>query len=62
MVTVDGVIQLVPSLLYTLYNNRNIRDDIEEEDVEEAFYRYMEENPMAGVYMEDDEIVEYDEV
>ena len=41
---------------------RNIRDDIEQEDVEEAFYRYMEENPMAGVYMEDDEIVEYDEV
>lgn len=39
----------------------NIRDDIEQEDVEEAFYRYMEENPMAGVYMEDDEIVEYDE-
>ena len=22
----------------------------------------MEENPLAGVYMEDDEIVEYDEV
>jgi len=42
--------------------HRNIRDDIEQEDVEEAFYRYMEENPMAGVYMEDDEIVEYDEV
>ncbi|XP_067935351.1 ATP-dependent RNA helicase DDX42-like [Watersipora subatra] len=39
----------------------NIRDDIEGEDVQEAFYRYMEENPMAGVYLEDDEIVEYDE-
>lgn len=41
---------------------RNIRDDIEQEDVQEAFYRYMEENPLAGVYMEDDEIVEYDQV
>jgi len=39
-----------------------VRDDIEQEDVEEAFYRYMEENPMAGVYMEDDEVVDYDEV
>lgn len=30
--------------------------------MQEEFFRYMEENPMAGVYMEDDEIVEYDEV
>ena len=47
---------------YAYLSYRNIRDDIEQEDVEEAFYRYMEENPLAGVYMEDDEIVEYDEV
>ena len=39
---------------------RGIRDDIDNEDVEEAYYRYMEENPMAGVIMEDDDIVEYD--
>lgn len=51
-----------PTLLLVVIVDRNIRDDIEQEDVEEAFYRYMEENPMAGVYMEDDEIVEYDEV
>lgn len=50
------------TLLLVVIVDRNIRDDIEQEDVEEAFYRYMEENPMAGVYMEDDEIVEYDEV
>ena len=34
---------------------RNVRDDIEEEDVEEAYYRYMEENPNAGVINDDDE-------
>ena len=39
---------------------RGIRDDIESEDIQEAFFRYMEENPMAGVIIEDDEIVEYD--
>ena len=39
---------------------RGVRDDIDTEDVEEAYYRYMEENPMAGVIVEDDEIVEYD--
>lgn len=50
------------TLCTRLFTVRNIRDDIEQEDVEEAFYRYMEENPMAGVYMEDDEIVDYDEV
>ena len=32
-----------------------MRADIEEEDVEEAYYRYMEENPMAGVINDDDE-------
>ena len=40
---------------------RGVRDDIEEEDVEEAYYRYMEENPMAGVIQDDDdEFLEYD--
>lgn len=39
-----------------------IRDDIEEEDVEESYYRYMEENPNAGVHDEGSDIeVEYDE-
>ncbi|XP_053203096.1 ATP-dependent RNA helicase DDX42-like [Panonychus citri] len=43
----------------------NVRLDIEEEDVQESYYRYMEENPRAGLDVnfddDDDEIVEYDE-
>jgi hypothetical protein len=40
---------------------RGVRDDIEGEDEMEAYMRYMEENPMAGVVVnDDDEIVEYD--
>lgn len=39
-----------------------IRGDIEEEDVEESYYRYMEENPNAGIHDEGSDIeVEYDE-
>ncbi|XP_064647593.1 ATP-dependent RNA helicase DDX42-like [Lineus longissimus] len=40
---------------------KDIRDDIEEEDVEESYYRYMEENPMAGVILDDDADLDYDE-
>ncbi|XP_066998033.1 ATP-dependent RNA helicase DDX42 [Anabrus simplex] len=41
---------------------KGIRDDIEEEDVEESYYRYMEENPLAGVQNDDSEPeIEYDE-
>nr|CAD7420559.1 unnamed protein product [Timema poppensis] len=41
---------------------KGIRDDIEEEDDEESYYRYMEENPMAGVLNDDsDNEIEYDE-
>ena len=48
-------------LCWKFINFRGVRDDIEEEDVEEAYYRYMEENPMAGVIQDDDdEILEYD--
>ncbi|KAL3831435.1 hypothetical protein ACJMK2_023186 [Sinanodonta woodiana] len=37
------------------------RDDIEEEDDQESYFRYMEENPMAGVIQDDDELeIEYD--
>ncbi|CAG2177607.1 unnamed protein product, partial [Oppiella nova] len=45
---------------------KGIRDDIEREDIEESYYRYMEENPMAGVGTlvgdSDDELedIEYD--
>ncbi|XP_065203685.1 ATP-dependent RNA helicase DDX42 [Planococcus citri] len=42
--------------------SRNIRDDIEGEDVEESYYRYMEENPRAGLQEdESDNEIEYDE-
>ncbi|XP_071446281.1 ATP-dependent RNA helicase DDX42 [Hetaerina americana] len=41
---------------------KGIRDDIEEEDDEESYYRYMEENPNAGVVDdESDQEIEYDE-
>lgn len=42
--------------------DKGVRDDIEQEDVEEAYYRYMEENPMAGVLADEQEdlMVEYD--
>ncbi|XP_030754237.1 ATP-dependent RNA helicase DDX42 [Sitophilus oryzae] len=40
-----------------------VRNDLEEEDIEESYYRYMEENPNAGVLpVEEDGIeIEYDE-
>lgn len=42
---------------------QNIRNDLEEEDVEESYYRYMEENPNAGLLPvdEDNPDLEYDE-
>lgn len=40
---------------------KEIRDDIEQEDVQESFFRYMEENPNAGVIHDEDDDVEYDE-
>ncbi|XP_013789257.1 ATP-dependent RNA helicase DDX42-like [Limulus polyphemus] len=41
---------------------KGVRDDIEEEDDEESYYRYMEENPNAGIDKEDsDQELEYDE-
>ncbi|XP_067088416.1 ATP-dependent RNA helicase DDX42 [Osmerus mordax] len=40
---------------------KGIRDDIEEEDEQEAYFRYMAENPTAGLTLEDeDENVDYD--
>ncbi|KAK9501901.1 hypothetical protein O3M35_012537 [Rhynocoris fuscipes] len=42
--------------------SKGIRDDIEEEDVEESYYRYMEENPRAGIQEEESDVeIEYDE-
>ncbi|XP_048373081.1 ATP-dependent RNA helicase DDX42 isoform X2 [Sphaerodactylus townsendi] len=42
-------------------NTKGIRDDIEEEDDQEAYFRYMAENPNAGVVPEEEEDnLEYD--
>uniref|UniRef100_A0A673ID42 ATP-dependent RNA helicase DDX42 n=1 Tax=Sinocyclocheilus rhinocerous TaxID=307959 RepID=A0A673ID42_9TELE len=44
-----------------LVSSRGIRDDIEEEDDQEAYFRYMAENPTAGLTQEEDEEeVDYD--
>ena len=42
---------------------RGVRNDIDEEDDEESYYRYMEENPMAGILAEEEEelSVQYDD-
>jgi hypothetical protein len=40
---------------------RGKRNDIDEEDNQESYFRYMEENPMAGVINDEDEDVEYDD-
>ncbi|CAH1788169.1 unnamed protein product [Owenia fusiformis] len=42
-------------------HKENFRADIEEEDEVEQYMRYMEENPMAGVHVDDDgDIIDYD--
>ncbi|XP_026205733.1 ATP-dependent RNA helicase DDX42 isoform X1 [Anabas testudineus] len=41
--------------------DKGIRDDIEEEDEQEAYFRYMAENPTAGLTQEEEEEdIEYD--
>ena len=40
--------------------SRGIRDDIDGEDEEEAYYRYMEENPTAGLINDEEDIYDYD--
>jgi len=46
---------------YGWYGNRGKRDDIDEEDDQESYFRYMEENPTAGLINDDDDNIEYDE-
>lgn len=41
-------------------NAKGIRDDIEEEDDHEAYFRYMAENPNAGVVQEEEDDIDYD--
>ncbi len=53
--------QLVTAVVEPVCDGRGIRDDLEQEDDEESYYRYMEENPLAGVNLDDDELdIEYD--
>ena len=42
---------------------KGVRQDIEEEDDEESYYRYIKENPLAGLQADDSdsEQIEYDE-
>lgn len=39
---------------------KGIRDDIDNEDDQESYFRYMEENPLAGVVLEEEDELEYD--
>ncbi|CAG5135669.1 unnamed protein product, partial [Candidula unifasciata] len=39
---------------------KGTRDDIDNEDVQESYFRYMEENPNAGVVNEEEDIIDYD--
>ena len=44
---------------------KGVRDDIDQEDIEESYYKYMEENPNAGLISSldeenEDEILDYD--
>uniref|UniRef100_H2YEB3 Uncharacterized protein n=1 Tax=Ciona savignyi TaxID=51511 RepID=H2YEB3_CIOSA len=42
--------------------DRGVRDDLEELDSEELYYKYMVDNPNAGkMFLDEDEPVEYDE-
>ncbi|XP_003748366.1 ATP-dependent RNA helicase DDX42 [Galendromus occidentalis] len=46
----------------TKTSKRGIRDDIEAEDDEESYYKFMKENPLAGTAADEDDLdLEYDE-
>ena len=49
-------------LIFRVCIFRGVRDDIEEEDMQESYFRYLEEHPNAGMASIDDEnvILEYD--
>lgn len=41
--------------------DKGVREDIEQEDDQESYFRYMEENPTAGLVKDDDDVeMEYD--
>ncbi|KAK6166936.1 hypothetical protein SNE40_023532 [Patella caerulea] len=39
---------------------KGVRNDIDDEDVQEAYFRFMEENPNVGVIQDDDDDYDYD--
>lgn len=41
--------------------HRGVRDDIDLEDDQESYFRYMEENPTAGLVNDEEDIFDYDE-
>ncbi|EEC04596.1 ATP-dependent RNA helicase, putative, partial [Ixodes scapularis] len=60
----QGMQQFVTFVVLTRPNPilRGVRDDIENEDDEESYYRYVEENPNAGADKDDSDLeLEYDE-
>lgn len=58
-----GIEQQMQSQSNNAVKASGIRDDLEEEDDEESYYRYMEENPNAGLAPVEDDTpeIEYDE-
>lgn len=63
MAGIEKQVQKEKQQVGTVIHKTGVRDDLEEEDVEESYYRYMEENPNAGLApVEDDNPeIEYDE-
>ncbi|CAH0564672.1 unnamed protein product [Brassicogethes aeneus] len=63
MAGIEQQMQKQPSTSSNEKKEKAVRNDLEEEDVEESYYRYMEENPNAGLAPvdEDNPDVEYDE-
>nr|XP_060485031.1 ATP-dependent RNA helicase DDX42 isoform X1 [Panthera onca] len=56
-----GMWNICREVCFSACFSRGIRDDIEEEDDQEAYFRYMAENPTAGVVQEEEEDnLEYD--
>uniref|UniRef100_A0A8C4EWQ7 RNA helicase n=1 Tax=Dicentrarchus labrax TaxID=13489 RepID=A0A8C4EWQ7_DICLA len=57
----DAFMAEVEFFFFSACHFRGIRDDIEEEDEQEAYFRYMAENPTAGLTQEEeDENIDYD--
>lgn len=57
-----GIVQQVQKEQNTQSGPKVVRNDLEEEDIQESYYKYMEENPTAGLLPvdEDNPDIEYD--